>query len=90
MKHRKEKDALGPGKLGQRTSNSPSSRTAINVSSFLDSTGCLIAALVFRSARPNIVRPSCWSFCFAGELPDMTSATEEVAKDKGESGVVFL
>lgn len=73
----------------QRTSKSPSSSTAISVSSFFDSIGFRIAALVFRRARPKIVLPSCWSLRLEGEPPEMTSATDEVAKDRGDSEVVF-
>ena len=48
-----------------------------------------MAALVFLSARPKIVRPSGWSLRRVGELPERTRATEEVAKESGESGMVF-
>lgn len=73
----------------QHTSNKPSRRTAINVSSFIDSAGFRIAALVFRSAFPKIDRPSCWSLRRMGELPEIINATDEVANDNGESAPVL-
>lgn len=77
-------------KVKQRTSNKPRRRTAINVSSFLDSSGFRMAALVFRNAFPKMVRPSCWSLRLVGEPPEIIKATDEVAKDKGESALVVV
>ena len=48
-----------------------------------------MAARVSFSARPKILRPSCWSLPRVGELPERTRATEEVAKESGEAGMVF-
>ena len=78
------------GKIPSRlTSKSPSNRTAINVSSFFDSVGLRMAALTFCSAFENIFCARCRSsFRFCG-LPERTRATDEVARESGESGVVF-
>lgn len=43
------------GRVKQRTSNKPRRRTAIKVSSFFDSAGFRMAALVFRNAFPKMV-----------------------------------
>jgi len=81
---------IGNDEIIERTSKSPRSKTAIKVSSFRDSRGFRIAAPVFRKARPKTDRPSCWSPFRTGELPENARATEEVARDKGESGDVCL
>lgn len=75
--------------MEQRTSNRPRRRTAINVSSFLDSAGFRMAALVFCNAFPKMVRPSCWSLRLFGEFPEIINATDEVANDKGDSAAVL-
>ena len=73
----------------EHTSNKPRRSTAINVSSFIDSAGFRIAALVFFNAFPKVVRPSCWSLRLFGELPEIINATDEVANDKGEPALVL-
>lgn len=73
--------------VAEMRSKRPRRRTAISVSSFKEATGSRIALLVFRRARPKMVRASCWDEGLLGAfLEEMARATEEVARAIGDSG----